>query len=189
MEYKNLAELKNASLNFDSAEYRNVKVDDKKEFRDDYTAIWNITQDSLICIKPKTNKCLLQHKDLVQEFCNVSTSLGLSFKGFVKDNDRDSIQLVAWLNKDVIDTVKLGIIINNNYKSGSRIGVYGFRSACQNGMVLTSVLHKKFSVEKIEELPEVLKSCINIMVNENNTVKKIINEAMEDSIENKYAMQ
>ena len=188
MEFENIKTFDPGSLKLDEAEYRDVFLTDEQK-ADGYKAIFNTTQNAIVRIK-KNNKTLIQHADFIKTFKDVSEDLGLDFTGNIIERG-NQIQVFAYLKDSVADDgVKLGVVLKNRYGSGTSVGMYGFRMACENSLVLDKTARERVVVENAGQLAGVLKSCINTMINESpKLMNKLIADAQKEKIDIKLAKQ
>ena len=186
MKFENMQQIDN--LVFDEAEYRNVTVNKKQA--DNYKAIYNLTQDKLIKIKKVGDKILINHKELVKSFYDLSRSENLNFKGWLK-NSGNNIKLHAYLpdGKDYRDGVKQGLIIKNEYGKNTTVGVFGFRVKCENGLIMDGAEKMQIKITNTNELKGALKTCINTLLNSHNKINEMIKKAEDDRIGREMAVE
>src|SRR3990167_4253428 len=190
MKFENVSQLLTKEIKFDNAECKSIKINGEKDFRKDYKAVWNTTQNQLLRIR-KSNNILITHQEVLNDFIAVCKENKLNFEGLIKENG-NFLTIYAHLKdgRTLTDGVKNGVVIKNNYFNGLKIGLYGYRVKCENGLVLDAVESKNIKIKEMKELRGALTSIINSLLNDyEDKVNNIINEAADEKISQQMCKQ
>lgn len=189
-EFKNLAELKNKSLQFDEAEFRDIFNEDGEK-QEGYRGVYNKTRNELITIKRVTGHKLIQHKEAVDVFIDTSLSMNLSFKGKVIDSgNKVAVQFIANTGflTSTNEEVKQGIVLFNEYGKGLFLGWQGVNLSCTNQMN-ANFTRSAIRIPDTIMLGSKLKEAITDIMDSNDQIKQYVEKAIADSMEWDYATQ
>lgn len=202
----NIAELKNASLSFDTAELRNITVEGKSTPEEDKFAVYNIEQDCVASIVSDRYN-LVQHKQVSDAVVETISNLNLKADAKVKESKNRLFVDLSFNDKTLSLPTKesvragihkkdeefvVGLRIINSYDKTTGIAVLPrlVRVACNNGMIVdigAKAYVKSFTIYHTNKLTEafndVIQKMIHEMVESIPKLKLLVDSCMEDSIE------
>jgi len=197
--FKELGELKQQVMGLDMATERDVWTTQKdapiyeqgtistKSLG--YKGIWNLQQNHLSCIASKNYK-IIQHREAFEKLFDTFSRLGVKVKGRIR-NDGDRVAgefLFESMVSDGEDGIKMGMHIQNSYNLTQSLHaqLYAYRLVCSNGMMLGKAIEdvnlRRIHIGNFDVARE-MEIFIKKAINSNEELKKLVNEAMTDSLE------
>ncbi len=191
--FSNIDELENIITNLDTAETREVFIQDGKttKIQPKFLAVWNINKSKCEAImSDKYN--LVQHQEAFNPILMGIRHLNTEVKGFVRDEGkRVYVDLLFQDDKFMIQPedghkINLGLRVSNTYDgSGSIIGkAFAYRSICQNGMIFGKKLFAcMYKIHKGNTQVDVFKDITIKIAEFGNELNIAITEAAKDYVE------
>lgn len=191
-EFKHLGELQNRLIGLDKAAIRTVNIEDvDNKLSAQYQAIYNTSRNEVIGVK-KAGAALIQHATVFNTFIDVVNALGLSSYGSLFNEGRRVTMTALFKGRNVAvkgDSIQTGLQITSEFGRPVGFSVYAYREICANGMLLGKVQKQMVSVQMESQLEGSILNCVKRMVEVDNKLGILIENAMKDSIEGKLAMR
>jgi hypothetical protein len=188
----NLAELRMAAAQLDTAEIRDVRVGDNPYPEKRFRAVFNTDKQRTSAIVSDQYQ-LIQHRDVVESVCDALQNLNLRAKSRVR-NQGDVVYVDVEFPERIItaqvgEEFVLGFRLLNSYNKQTGIIVMPriVRLACKNGMVVPVGWVKGFAVAHTSaiagEFDKAIPAMIREMTERDARLRQIVEENIADSVE------
>lgn len=189
-----LEQVKEATKKLDIAQKVPLKMDFSGNIKDvkNYMGVYNVSKD-VFCAAVVPHYNLVQHRDYFDSFATALNRLNLKYTMTIKSSGNRAFCDIEFKNKNIKfenlnEEFMTGIRLVNSYDKST--GLYCMprftRLACTNGMILTRSINTvsiKHHTKQIKDIERFIERQINEIINNNNELRKWVDESIKDSIE------